>query len=57
MKRGTLAVCGLAAGRVDPEAAVLDAGEVAGRLRDDRVAADGLPELGDVNLERRRGLL
>ena len=37
------------------EAAGLDAGEVAGRLRDDRVAADRLPELRDVNLERRRG--
>jgi len=37
------------------EAAGLDAGEVAGRLRDDRVAAEGLPKLGDVNLERRRG--
>jgi hypothetical protein len=37
------------------DAARLDAGEVAGRLRDDRVAAEGLPELGDVNLERRRG--
>ena len=37
------------------EAAGLDADEVAGLLRDDRVAAEGLPELRDVNLERRRG--
>jgi hypothetical protein len=37
------------------EAAGLDVGEVAGRLRDYRVAAEGLPKLGDVNLERRRG--
>jgi hypothetical protein len=37
------------------EATGLDAGEVTGRLRDDRAPADGFPELGDVNLERRRG--
>jgi len=55
--------CGVEAARVgdelleplEIETAGRDPGEVAGRLRDDRVAADGLPELGDVNLERRRG--
>jgi hypothetical protein len=40
---------------LEVEAGGLDAGEVARRLRDDRLPADGLPELGDVNLERRRG--
>ncbi len=39
------------------ELAVGDANQGAGRPRDDQVAAERLPQLGDVNLERRRGRL
>ena len=38
------------------ELAVGDANQVAGRPRDDQVAAEHLAQLGDVNLERRRGV-